>query len=66
MRPDRSFIYMDEYFLTLEVPEMFAEFCDKLRERYGLAARYIRNAGAFGALFILMQEPRIASPRISG
>jgi hypothetical protein len=37
----------------------------QVRERHGLAARYIRNAGAFGALFILMQEPRIASPRIS-
>ena len=56
MRPDRSFIYMDEYFLTLEVPAMFAQFCQKVRERHGLAARYIRNAGAFGALFILMQD----------
>jgi hypothetical protein len=66
MRPDRSFIYMDEYFLTLEVPEMFAEFCEKVRDRHGLTARYIRNAGAFGALFILMQETRIASAQISG
>jgi hypothetical protein len=66
MRPDRSFVYMDEYFLTLEVPPMFADFCDKVRERHGLAARYLRNAGAFGALFILMQEGRIASPEISG
>jgi hypothetical protein len=66
MRPDRSFIYMDEYFLTLEVPEIFAQFCENVREKYGLTARYIRNAGAFGALFIFMQKPRIASTQISG
>ena len=57
---------MDEYFLTLEVPEMFVAFCEKVRKSHGLTARYIRNAGAFGALFIFMQEPRIASPDISG
>jgi len=56
MRTDRSFVYMDEYFLTLDVPQMFDEFCCRLRERYGLAVRYVRNAGSFGALFCLMQE----------
>jgi hypothetical protein len=60
MRPDRAFIYMDEYFLTLDVPAMFDEFCQKIRQRHGLTARYMRNAGAFGALFCLLREPTSA------
>jgi hypothetical protein len=58
IREDRAFIYMDEYFQTHEVPGLFDAFCASLRARYGLRARYIRNAGAYGALFILMREPQ--------
>lgn len=57
VRPDRCFIYMDEYFQTHEVPGQFEAFCANVRARHGLHARYIRNAGAYGALFILMREP---------
>jgi hypothetical protein len=53
---DRAFIYMDEYFQTNEVPRMFEDFCAAIKERYGMRAHYVRNAGAFGALFILMKE----------
>ena len=56
IREDRAFIYMDEYFQTNEVPALFDEFCTAIKDRYGLRSHYIRNAGAFGALFILMRE----------
>jgi hypothetical protein len=56
IREDRAFIYMDEYFQTNEVPSLFDEFCTATGQRYGLRAHYIRNAGAYGALFILMRE----------
>jgi len=36
---------------------MFEAFCAIAGKRYGLRARYIRNAGAYGALFLLMREP---------
>ncbi len=58
VREDRVFIYMDEYFQTNAVPALFDEFCVAVRQRYGLRPHYIRNAGAFGALFILMQEEK--------
>jgi len=57
VREDRVFIYMDEYFQTHEVPRMFDRFCANVGKRHGLKPRYIRNAGAYGALFILMAEP---------
>jgi len=57
IREDRVFIYLDEYFQTHEVPQMFEAFCAIVGKRYGLRARYIRNAGAYGALFLLMREP---------
>jgi hypothetical protein len=56
IRPDRAFVYMDEYFQTNEVPALFDAFCAAVGDRHRLRARYIRNAGAFGALFILMRE----------
>jgi hypothetical protein len=56
MNESRAFIYMDEYFQTDEVPLLFDAFCAAVRERHGLRARYVRNAGAYGALFILMKE----------
>jgi hypothetical protein len=49
-----SFIYMDEYFSTIGVPEMFDGFCRDIEGRRGMRARYMRSAGAFGALFRLM------------
>jgi len=58
VRDDRVFIYLDEYFQTHEVPQMFDSFCKSVGERYGLRPRYIRNAGAYGALFLLMREPK--------
>jgi hypothetical protein len=60
VREDRVFIYIDEYFQTHEVPRMFDVFCANVGKRYGLRPHYIRNAGAYGALFILMQEPPMA------
>ena len=56
LRTDRSFIFMDEYFQMPEVPAMFDQLCARLHERHGLRAHYVRNAGAFGALFCLMRE----------
>jgi hypothetical protein len=67
VREDRAFIYMDEYFQTNDVPHLFGEFCMAIGQRYGLRAHYVRNAGAYGALFILMQEtPRQPHVRMSG
>jgi len=57
VREDRFFIYMDEYFQTSEVPQQFAAFCKTLENRHRMRPHYIRNAGAYGALFILMREP---------
>jgi hypothetical protein len=59
IRTDRAFIYMDEYFLTLDVPQMFEQLCARLHARHGLRARYVRNAGTFGALFCLMHEDAV-------
>jgi hypothetical protein len=56
LRTDRAFVYMDEYFLTLDVHKMFDDLCLKLHKSHGMTARYVRNAGAFGALFCLMNE----------
>jgi hypothetical protein len=64
VREDRVFVYLDEYFQTHEVPQMFDDFCATLAKRYGLQPHYIRNAGAYGALFILMRElPRATQIR---
>jgi len=61
VREDRVFIYLDEYFQTYEVPQMFDDFCKNVGERYGLRPHYIRNSGAYGALFLLMREPKQAA-----
>jgi hypothetical protein len=47
---------VDEYLQTNAVPASCDAFCAAIRDRYGLRARYVRNAGAFGALFVLMRE----------
>ncbi len=44
---DKAFIYMDEYFCNPDVPKMFSGFIDQ----QSLKSYYVRNAGAFGALF---------------
>ena len=51
----KAFVYMDEYFQIPGVATLFDEFCSAVLERYGLKARYIRTAGAFGALFVLIR-----------
>jgi hypothetical protein len=55
IRDDKVFIYLDEYFQTSGVTDLFDEFCTTAKERYGLRARYVRNAGAFGALYCLIK-----------
>ncbi len=54
IQPGRAFVYMDEYFCTEGVPELFEKFCSGVRQRHQLRAHYVRNAGAFGALFCFM------------
>jgi hypothetical protein len=55
IREDRAFVYIDEYFQIGGVAELFDEFCEAVRARYGLRVRYVRDAGAFGALFVLIR-----------
>lgn len=55
MREDRAFIYMDEYFQIGGVADLFDSFCEVMKTRHGLKARYVRDCGAFGALFNLMR-----------
>ncbi len=58
MREDRAFIYMDEYFQIEGVADLFDEFCEADEMARGLVARYVRDAGAFGALFALMRDTK--------
>lgn len=62
IREDRVFIYMDEYFITLDVPAMFEDFARKAWTRHGLKSYYVCNAGGFGALFCLMIEQPAGAP----
>jgi len=48
-----SFLYMDEYFMNKEVPALLDQYQLRLHKK-GLRALYIRNAGTFGALFLLV------------
>lgn len=52
---DKAFIYMDEYFQIPGVATLFDEFCAAVLERHGLKARYVRTAGTYGALFVLIK-----------
>jgi hypothetical protein len=54
MQVGRAFVYMDEYFCTEGVPELFEKFCAAVRRRHQLRPHYLRNAGGFGALFCFM------------
>ena len=58
MREDRAFIYMDEYFQIEGVADLFDDFCAIMRSRHSLQARFVRDAGAFGALFVLMRASK--------
>jgi hypothetical protein len=51
IQEDKAFIYMDEYFQIPGVATLFDEFSTRVLERYGLRARYVRTAGAYGAYF---------------
>lgn len=55
MKPQRMFIALDEYFEEHKPPihPLYQDFAAKAKERYGLDSLYMRNAGAFGALFCL-------------
>ena len=48
-----SYIYMDEYFSNQEAMQYFDEFTRRLREDREIGCVYVRNAGGFGALFLL-------------
>ena len=52
---EKAFIYLDEYFQFGSVANLFDEFSATVLKRYGLKARYIRTAGAYGALFALLK-----------
>jgi hypothetical protein len=52
----RAFVYMDEYFVNGDVPPLFDTFAKRLRDKRGLVARYMRNAGGFGALYCVSPE----------
>jgi hypothetical protein len=54
IKSGRAFVYMDEYFCTEGVPELFEKFCSTVRQRHHMRAHYVRNAGGFGALFCFM------------
>jgi hypothetical protein len=49
-----TFVYMDEYYVTQGVPALFDRFCDRLKAEMGdVRPLFVRNAGTFGALFLL-------------
>jgi hypothetical protein len=58
MQAGRAFVYMDEYFCTGGVPELFEKFSSAVRQRHQMRAHYVRNAGGFGALFCFMPAER--------
>lgn len=47
-----SYIYMDEYYSNAVIT-YFDQFVAELKRRRGMDARFMRNAGGFGALFFL-------------
>lgn len=49
------FIYLDEYYHP-PVIRYFEYFINELNKKYGINARFVRNAGAFGALFYIYVE----------
>ena len=63
LREEKTFIYMDEYFQIPGVAKLFEEFCESVYSRYGLRARYIRTAGAYGALFVFISDKPYSGTR---
>lgn len=63
MRPDRMFIEIDEYFEehSPAIHTLYDDFAQAAKDRYNLDSLYMRNAGAFGALFCLMPGKRKGS-----
>lgn len=56
MKPERMFIEIDEYFEDHKPPihPLYQDFAAQAKKKYNLDSLYMRNAGAFGALFCLM------------
>ena len=56
MKSERIFIEIDEYFEEHKPPmhTLYQDFAAQAKQRYNLDSLYMRNAGAFGALFCLM------------
>jgi hypothetical protein len=56
MTRDRMFIEIDEYFEEHKpsIHPFYLDFAAEAKRRYNLDSLYMRNAGAFGALFCLM------------
>lgn len=54
INPKKSFVYLDEYYQFPEVANLYDKFVLNVSERYGLKSRFVRTAGAYGALFRLM------------
>jgi hypothetical protein len=54
IQPGRAFVYMDEYYCTGGIPELFGKFSSAVLKRHEMRAYYVRNAGGFGALFCFM------------
>jgi len=56
IKPERIFIEIDEYFEEHKPPihTLYQDFAAKAKQRHNLDSLYMRNAGAFGALFCLM------------
>lgn len=48
-----SYVYMDEYYQAAGVAAYFDEFSRELKAKRSIETRFVRNAGAFGALFCL-------------
>jgi hypothetical protein len=55
---DRAFVYVDEYFQIPGVAEAFEKFRNVVCQRHGLVARYVRDCGGFGALFVFNKSPQ--------
>jgi hypothetical protein len=56
MKPERMFIEIDEYFEEHQpsIHPLYQDFAAQAKQRYNLDSLYMRNAGAFGALFCLI------------
>jgi hypothetical protein len=61
---NECFIYLDEYYHP-PVISYFEHFVKELNKRYGINARFIRNAGAFGALFYIFLESKSDLPEFA-